>query len=86
MLEKINEPDENKIVYDVYELAEITKKLIRNLPEKQKMAIHLRDVEQYEYNEISEMLEMDIPSIRMNLSRARKTISEKLIKITSYGL
>ena len=74
------DPDQ-KTNYDVYELAEITKKLISNLPEKQKMAIHLRDVEQYEYNEISEILEMDIATIRMNLSRARRTIREQLQNI-----
>jgi len=75
-----------KTEYDVMELAEITKELIRKLPEKQKMVIHLRDVEQYEFEEISEMMGIEIQAIRMNLSRARRTIKEKLEKITNYGL
>jgi RNA polymerase sigma factor (sigma-70 family) len=75
-----------KTGYDVMELAEITKELIRKLPEKQKMVIHLRDVEQYEFEEISEMMGIEIQAIRMNLSRARRTIKEKLEKITNYGL
>ena len=75
-----------KTEYDVLELAEITKELIRKLPEKQKMAIHLRDVEQYEFEEISEMLGMDIKAIQMNLSRARRTIKEQLEKIINYGI
>lgn len=72
--------------YDVIELAEITKELITKLPEKQKMIIHLRDVEQYEFEEISEIMGIEIQAIRMNLSRARRTIKEKLEKITNYGL
>ena len=75
-----------KTEYDVMELTEITKELIKKLPEKQKIVIHLRDVEQYEFEEISEMLGIEIQAVRMNLSRARRTIKEKLEKITNYGL
>ena len=63
------------------ELEVITKQLISNLPKKQKMVIQLRDVEGFEFKEISEILEMDINAIRMNLSRARHRIREQLIKI-----
>ena len=75
-----------KTEYDVVELAEITKELINKLPDKQKMIIHLRDVEQYEFEEIREILGMEIQAIRMNLSRARRTIKEQLEKITNYGI
>ena len=61
-------------------------KLIDNLPEQQKLIIQLRDIEQYEFNEIAEMLDMQPTAIRVSLSRARKTIKEQLIKQHNYGI
>ncbi|WP_299013395.1 RNA polymerase sigma factor [uncultured Polaribacter sp.] len=60
--------------------------LIENLPAQQKMIIQLRDVEQYEFDEISKMLDMKPTAIRVALSRARKTIREALIKKHNYGV
>lgn len=59
--------------------------LIENLPEQQKLIIQLRDIEQYEYDEISKMLNLKPTAIRVSLSRARKTIKEQLIKQHNYG-
>lgn len=61
-------------------------KLIEQLPEQQKMIIQLRDVEQYEFDEIGKMLDMKPTAIRVALSRARKTIKEALIKQHNYGV
>jgi RNA polymerase sigma-70 factor (ECF subfamily) len=61
-------------------------KLIADLPEQQRMIIQLRDVEQYDYDEIAEILQMKNTAVRVALSRARKTIREKLIKQHAYGL
>ena len=72
--------------YEVMDLANIIKELIRQLPEKQKMAIHLRDVEQFEFAEISGILGIDVQSVRMNLSRARKSIKKQLEKIINHGI
>lgn len=72
--------------YDNRDLADITKKLIEKLPDKQKIIIHLRDVEEYEFEELATIMEMDINAVRMNVSRARKTIREQIIKITNHGL
>ena len=55
------------------------------LPEKQRAIIQLRDIEGYNYNEIAEIMEMDEASVRVTLSRARKSIKEKLIKIGENG-
>jgi RNA polymerase sigma-70 factor (ECF subfamily) len=60
--------------------------LIAALPEKQRQIIHLRDVEGYTYNEISEMLELDMNQVKVNLFRARNAVREKLMKINAYGL
>lgn len=60
--------------------------LIEDLPEQQKMVIQLRDIEQYEYEEIAKMLNVQPTAIRVTLSRARKTIREQLLKQHSYGI
>lgn len=60
--------------------------LIENLPEKQKMIIQLRDVENYEYAEIGKILDLQPTAVRVALSRARKTIKEQLIKQHNYGI
>ena len=60
--------------------------LMRNLPEQQKIIIQLRDIEQYEFNEIAEMLDLQPTAIRVSLSRARKTIREQLLKQHNYGI
>ncbi|QMU65409.1 MAG: sigma-70 family RNA polymerase sigma factor [Flavobacteriaceae bacterium] len=61
-------------------------KLIENLPEQQKLVIQLRDVEQYSFDEICDMLNMKPNTVRVALSRARKSIREKLIKTHNYGV
>ena len=50
------------------------------------MVVQLRDIEGYTYQEISEMLEMDMNQVKVNLFRARKTLKEKLINSEAYGL
>jgi RNA polymerase sigma factor (sigma-70 family) len=60
--------------------------LIASLPEKQRQIIHLRDVEGYSYNEICEVMELDMNQVKVNLFRARNAVREKLIKINAYGL
>ena len=56
------------------------------LPEKQKLILQLRDIEQYEFSEMSEILDMSEATIRVSLSRARKSIREKLTKTHNYGI
>jgi RNA polymerase sigma-70 factor (ECF subfamily) len=61
-------------------------KIMDELPEQQRMVLQLRDVEQYEFNEIEEMLSMKPTAVRVALSRARKAVREALIKTHSYGI
>jgi RNA polymerase sigma-70 factor (ECF subfamily) len=46
----------------------------------------MRDVEQYEFEEIAKMLNMNETAIRVALSRARKMIRETMQKTHSYGI
>ncbi len=61
-------------------------KLIENLPEQQRIIIQLRDIEQYNFDEICKVLDMKPTAVRVALSRARKTIREALIKKHNYGV
>ncbi len=61
-------------------------KWIDELPQQQKMIMQLRDIEQYEFKEIAEVLQLNEGTIRVALSRARKTIKNKLIKAHQYGM
>lgn len=61
-------------------------KAMESLPEKQRVVMQLRDIEQFEFHEISEMLEINETAIRVNLSRARKTVREELLKQYNYGI
>jgi|TARA_B110000967_G_scaffold199723_1_gene234477 RNA polymerase sigma-70 factor (ECF subfamily) len=61
-------------------------KHMETLPAKQKLILQLRDIEQYEFNEIAKILDMTEATIRVSLSRARKSIREKLTKTHNYGI
>ncbi|WP_010517933.1 RNA polymerase sigma factor [Croceivirga radicis] len=61
-------------------------KIMEELPEQQKMVLQLRDVEDYDFEEIEEMLGMKATAVRVTLSRARKAVREKLIQKHSYGI
>lgn len=61
-------------------------KIMETLPEQQKLILQLRDIEEYDFDEIAEIMEMNPTAIRVALSRARKTIREQLINTHSYGV
>ena len=65
---------------------EIVDNFMAKLPEKQRMIMQLRDIEQYEFEEICKILEMKPTAVRVALSRARKTIREQVTKQHEYGL
>jgi RNA polymerase sigma-70 factor (ECF subfamily) len=64
----------------------LVKQIISGLPELQRKIIHLRDIEQFEYEEIAEATEMNVNAIRVNLSRARKKVRDEILKIQNYGI
>jgi RNA polymerase sigma-70 factor (ECF subfamily) len=59
-------------------------RFIQQLPEQQRMIIQMRDVEGFEFEEIAEILEMNLNAVRVNLSRARKAIREQMMKKHDY--
>ncbi len=66
--------------------AGMVKRLIAALPELQRTVIHLRDIELFEFEEIADIMKMDINAIRVNLSRARKKVRDEMLKIQNYGI
>ena len=64
----------------------IVERMMEDLPEQQKIIVQLRDIEQYEFSEIAKVLEINETAIRVALSRARKTLREKLTKTHNYGV
>ncbi len=71
---------------DVSNSVDLVKQIIGELPDLQRTIIHLRDIEQLEYEEIAETTQMNINAIRVNLSRARKKVRDELLKIQGYGI
>ena len=60
------------------------KKIIEKLPETQRTVMHLRDVEELELSEIAETMGMNLNAVRVNLSRARKSVRDSLINLYQY--
>jgi RNA polymerase sigma-70 factor (ECF subfamily) len=65
---------------------EWVEKIITKLPEQQKLILQMRDVEQYEFEEIAKIMDMNETAVRVALSRARKTLREELTKKHNYGI
>ena len=73
-------PETPDQVYEKEEKAEMIHTLIAALPEPQRSLVHLRHLEGKEYEEISEMVNMNVNAIRVSISRARKQMREMLEK------
>lgn len=61
-------------------------KIINDLTEQQKLIVQMRDIEQYEFEEIAKILDMNETAVRVALSRARKTIREIMTQTHNYGI
>lgn len=81
------EDQQSQNPYQKMETSDIVKKIyqvMEQLPEQQKTIMHLRDVEEMEYDEIAQVMDMNVNAIRVNLSRARKYVRETILKIQQY--
>lgn len=61
-------------------------RLMSSLPEKQRLAMQLRDIEGKNYKEIAMALEQTEEQVKVNIFRARQKIRQKLLEIENYGL
>ena len=62
------------------EEAKVIHTLIAALPEPQRSLVHMRHLEGKEYDEIAQMVNMNVNAIRVSISRARKQMREMLEK------
>lgn len=53
--------------------------LMARLPEKQRLIMHLRDIEQCSYEEIATTLALPMSQVKVNLHRARQKIKAQLL-------
>lgn len=58
--------------------------LVDNLPEQQKLVLHLRDVEGYSFEEIEQITSLTVNNLRVILSRARKNVRDGFLKLENY--
>lgn len=62
---------------------EVLRKIIEQLPQLQQAIIRMKDMEEYEVEEIAEITGTKVDAVRVNLSRARKKVREEYIKWTT---
>ena len=65
---------------------EQVRRLINELPEKQRSCIQLRDFEGKSYKEVAEVLGITEEQVKVNIFRARQTIKQKYQETEEYGL
>ena len=76
-------PEEQAMQQDRIQLV---RRLIDNLPEKQRSVMQLRDIEGKSYKEIAQILDISEEQVKINIFRARQTIRQKFIETEKYGL
>ena len=74
-----SEPDAEK-----REKLELVHRTIENMPEKYREIIRYRDIDGFSFDEIKEMTGLEVPNIRVILSRARIKVKEEIEKVYSY--
>lgn len=68
------------------ERLKLVHRLVGELPEKQRLIMQLRDVEDKSYKEIAAALRLTEEQVKVNLFRARQKVKQKFIDIDNYGL
>ncbi len=71
---------------ETQEAWEMVTNIIDLLPPKQKMVIQLREIEGHSYQEIAEMMDINLSQVKVNLHRARNSIRERMIQLEKHGL
>ena len=65
---------------------QLVRRLIDNLPEKQRSVMQLRDIEGKSYKEIAKIMDISEEQVKVNIFRARQTIRQQYIETEKYGL
>ena len=76
-------PEEQAVQRDKVELV---RRLMEQLPEKQRTCMQLRDIEEKSYQEIAEILDITEDQVKVNLFRARQKVKQGFLRLNAYGL
>ena len=76
-------PSERMIQKDKLDLV---RKIIDELPEKQRSCLQLRDIEGKAYKEIANILSITEEQVKVNIFRARQTVKQRFQQFDRYGL
>ena len=68
------------------EKLDIVKRMIDELPEKQRCCMQLRDIEGKPYKDIAHILGITEEQVKVNIFRARQTIKQRFQQFDRYGL
>ena len=80
----VNSDSVQKKIEQVDEL-NLVQELIDRLPEKERLIIQFREIEQYDFNEIASILNLPEGTIRVYLSRIRKKLRKQFIELQNHG-
>lgn len=76
-------PEQRAVATDQVSLV---KRLMNQLPEKQRTCMQLRDIEGKAYKEIAEVMGISEQQVKVNIFRARQTIRQRFNETEEYGL
>ena len=76
-------PEEQAMQQDRIQLI---RRLIDQLPEKQRVCMQLREFEGKSYKEIAQIMEISEDLVKVSIFRARQTLRQRYIKSEQYGL
>ena len=68
------------------ESADIIRRVMENLPSREREVLHLRECEGMEFEDIARILGSTESAVRMACSRARNRVKEEYLKIMNYGV
>lgn len=83
---RVTEPSEYDKRFENNERRQILEKAVNSLPENQKTAFILNKYEELSYKEITEIMNLSLPSVESLLQRAKQNLQKKLIvQFTEYS-
>lgn len=65
---------------------QLVHKALARLPERQRLAVHLKNIEGYSNKELADILETDETNVRTLLSRGRRALRDIIEKEIGYGI
>ena len=87
--EQIDTPDRTSNPHELMiqkDRIEMVRRLVNQLPEKQRSCMQLRDFEGKAYRDIAQILGITEEQVKVNIFRARQTIKQQFSKADNYGL